>query len=127
VSGVGVRVVRYEPEGVPRGRSVVVVLVDPARFDPDGGFGRLQYIRGQGDDRSGHASLARGGEVLAANTIRDRFGVGVGDVARLRTDEGFRDLRSAASSSTTPAAARPSWRRSPTWSASAAAVPTSSS
>jgi len=92
VSGVGVRVVRYEPEGVPRGRSVVVVLVDPARFDPERGFGRLQYIQGQGDDRSGHAALARGGEVLAANTIRDRFGVGVGDVARLRTDEGFRDL-----------------------------------
>jgi putative ABC transport system permease protein len=30
--------------------------------------------------------------VLAANTIRDRFGVGVGDGARLRTDEGFRDF-----------------------------------
>jgi putative ABC transport system permease protein len=92
VSGVGVRVVRYEPEGVPRGRTVVVVLVDPARFDPESGFGRLQYIRGQGDDESGYASLLRGGEVLVANTIRDRFGVGVGDEARLRTDEGFRDF-----------------------------------
>jgi putative ABC transport system permease protein len=93
VSGVGVRVVRYEPESVPRGRTVVLVLVDPARFDPESGFGRLQYIGGQGDDASGYASLLRGGEVLAANTIRDRFGVGLGDVARLRTDEGFRDFR----------------------------------
>jgi putative ABC transport system permease protein len=92
VSGVGVRVVRYEPEGVPRGRTVVIVLVDPARFDPDTGFGRLQYIRGQGDDLGGYEALRRG-EVLAANTIRDRFGVGVGDEVRLRTDEGFRDFR----------------------------------
>lgn len=92
VSGVGLRVVRYEPEGVPRGRSVVIVLVDPARFDPVTGFGHLQYIAGQGDDRRGFEALSRGGSVLAANTIRDRFGVGVGDVARLRTDDGFRDF-----------------------------------
>jgi putative ABC transport system permease protein len=92
VSGVGLRVVRYEPEGVPRGRSVVLVFVDPERFDPEEGFGTLQYISGQGDDRSGYEALVRGGTVLAANTIRDRFGVGVGDTARLRTDEGFRDF-----------------------------------
>jgi putative ABC transport system permease protein len=91
VSGVGLRVVRYEPEGVPRGRSVVIVFVDPQRFDPDEGFGTLQYISGQGDDRRGFGALSRGGVVLAANTIRDRFGVGVGDSARLRSDEGFRD------------------------------------
>ncbi len=92
VSGVGLRVVRYEPEGVPRGRSVVIVLVDPARFDPETGFGTLQYISGQGDARRGFEALSRGGTVLAANTIRDRFGVGVGDSASLRTDEGFRDF-----------------------------------
>ncbi len=92
VSGVGLRIVRYEPEGVPRGRSVVVVLVDPERFDPATGFGTLQYVSGQGDARRGYEALARGGTVLAANTIRDRFGVGVGDDARLRTDEGFRDF-----------------------------------
>jgi putative ABC transport system permease protein len=92
VSGVGLRVVRYEPEGVPRGRSVVIVFVDPRRFDPDVGFGTLQYISGQGDARRGFEALSRGGTVLAANTIRDRFGVGVGDTARLRTDEGFRDF-----------------------------------
>ena len=92
VSGVGLRVVRYEPEGVPRGRSVVVVLVDPARFDPETGFGTLQYVSGQGDARRGFEALSRGGTVLAANTIRDRFGVGVGDAARLRTDEGFVDF-----------------------------------
>lgn len=92
VSGVGLRVVRFEPEGVPRGRTVAIVLVDPSRFDPDGGFGTLQFIQGQGDARRGFEALAGGGVVLAANTIRDRFGVGVGDAARLRTDEGFRDF-----------------------------------
>ena len=92
VSGVGLRIVRYEPEGVPRGRSVVLVIVDPARFDPDSGFGMLQYVGGQGDARSGFEALARGGSVLAANTIRDRFGVGRGDVARLRTDDGFEEF-----------------------------------
>jgi putative ABC transport system permease protein len=92
VSGVGLRVVRYEPEGVPRGRSVVLVLVDPARFDPDAGFGTLQYLSGQGDDRRGFEALSRGGSVLAANTIRDRFGVGIGDTARLRTDDGFAEF-----------------------------------
>ena len=92
VSGVGLRIVRYEPEGVPRGRSVVVVLVDPERFEPDTGFGRLQYVAGQGDGIRGYEALSRGGRVLAANTIRDRFGVGLGDTARLRTDEGFVDF-----------------------------------
>ncbi|MDF1523304.1 MAG: ABC transporter permease [Trueperaceae bacterium] len=92
VSGVGLRVVRYEPEGVPRGRTVALVLVDPARFDPAAGFGSLQYISGQGDAARGFEALQRGGVVLAANTIRDRFGVGVGDTARLRTDDGFVDF-----------------------------------
>jgi putative ABC transport system permease protein len=92
VSGVGLRIVRYEPEGVPRGRSVVVVLVEPERFDPATGFGALQYVSGQGDARRGFEALSRGGTVLAANTIRDRFGVGIGDSARLRTDEGFQDF-----------------------------------
>ena len=88
-SGVGLRVVRYEPEGVPRGRTVALVLVDPARFDPAAGFGSLQYISGQGDAATGYAALLEGGAVLAANTIRDRFGVSLGDTARLRTDDGF--------------------------------------
>ncbi len=91
-SGVGLRVVRYEPEGVPRGRTVALVLVDPARFDPTAGFGSLQYISGQGDAATGYAALLEGGAVLAANTIRDRFGVGLGDTARLRTDDGFVDF-----------------------------------
>ncbi len=92
VSGVGLRVARYETPEMPRGRSVVLVFVDPSRFDPVDGFGTLQYISGQGDDRRGFEALSRGGSVLAANTIRDRFGVGVGDSVRLRTDEGFRDF-----------------------------------
>lgn len=92
VSGVGLRIVRYEPDGVPRGRSVVLVIVDPDRFDPETGFGTLQFVSGQGDARSAFEALERGGSVLAANTIRDRFGVGRGDVARLRTDDGFVDF-----------------------------------
>ena len=92
VSGVGIRAVRFEPEGVRQARTVAVILVDPERFEPETGFGRLQYIAGQGDDRQGYEALRRGGMVLAANTIRDRFGLGVGDAARLRTDDGFRDL-----------------------------------
>ncbi|MDV7402483.1 hypothetical protein RZS08_64270, partial [Arthrospira platensis SPKY1] len=86
VSGVGIRAVRFEPAGARQARTVAVILVDPMRFEPDTGFGRLQYIAGQGDEHSGFASLRRGGEVLAANTIRDRFGLGTGDTARLRTD-----------------------------------------
>ena len=92
VSGVGIRAVRFEPEGARRARTVAVILVDPLRFQPDTGFGKLQYIAGQGDERVGFESLRRGGEVLAANTIRDRFGIGIGETARLRTDEGFRDF-----------------------------------
>ena len=92
VSGVGLRIVRYEPEGVPRGRTAVVVLVDAERFHPETGFGTLQYLAGQGGPRRGYEALTEGGKVLAANTIRDRFGVGVGDTARLRTDEGFIDF-----------------------------------
>jgi putative ABC transport system permease protein len=89
VSGVGLRAVRFEPEGARQARTIALILVDPQRFNPEGGFGRLQYIAGMGDDRSGYETLAAGGRVLAANTIHDRFGVGVGDSVRLRTDQGF--------------------------------------
>lgn len=92
VSGVGIRVVRYEPEGQARGRSVALVLVDPERFEPRTGFGSFQYIAGQGDAESGYQALRRG-EVLAANTLRERFGLGVGDVVSLRTAEGFAPFR----------------------------------
>jgi putative ABC transport system permease protein len=92
VSGVGLRIVRFEPEGVERARTVVLVFVDAERFHPETGFGTLQYIAGQGDARRGYEALRRGGSVIAANTIRDRFGVGLGDSARLRSDEGFVDF-----------------------------------
>ena len=92
VSGVGIRAVRFEPEGARQARTVAVILVDPLRFEPEVGFGRLQFIAGQGDERVGFEALRRGGEVLAANTIRDRFGVGIGDTVRLRTDDGFREF-----------------------------------
>jgi putative ABC transport system permease protein len=92
VSGVGLRAVRFEPAGARQARTVALILVDPDRFDPERGFGSFQFIAGEGDAVSGHAALARGGALLAANTIRDRFGLGVGDVARLRSDEGFRDF-----------------------------------
>jgi putative ABC transport system permease protein len=89
-SGVGVRVGRFEPESGVRARSVALVFVDPERFHPDSGFGKLQYISGQGDARRGYEALRDGGVVLASNTMRDRFGVGVGDTVRLRSDDGFR-------------------------------------
>ena len=89
VSGVGVRVVRFEPESGERGRSVALVLVDPERFNPDGGFGRFQFIEGQGDAQVAYQTLSQGGEVLAANTLLDRFGVERGDTVQLRTNEGF--------------------------------------
>ena len=89
VSGVGLRIVRFEPEGQTRGRSVVVILVDPERFNPADGFGRFQYIQGEGSNQLGYEALLEGGKVLAANTIHDRFGVSVGDLVRLRTNDGF--------------------------------------
>lgn len=92
VSGVGIRVVRFEPEGLDRGRSVALVLVDPERFHPDTGFGRFQYIQGQGNPERGYRALASGEAVLAANTVRERFGVGAGDTVSLRTVDGFRDF-----------------------------------
>ena len=94
-SGVGVRVVRFQPQsqgqGEVRGRSVALVLVDPERFDPATGFGSFQYLSGQGDAASGYATLKAGG-VLAANTLRERFGVGEGGTVSLRTNDGFRDF-----------------------------------
>lgn len=89
VSGVGVRAVRFQPEGVRQGRTVAIILVDPARFDPVSGFGRFQYIQGLGDDQVGFETLQRGGALIAANTIMERFGVRPGDEVELRSDAGF--------------------------------------
>ena len=91
-SGVGIRVVRFESEEQPRGRSVALVLADPARFDPDDGFGKFQYVAGQGDDASGYAGLASGDAVLVANTMHDRHGFSVGDTISLRTASGFQEF-----------------------------------
>jgi putative ABC transport system permease protein len=106
VSGVGLRVVRFMPEAAPEdadegrgrtrgaaGRSVALVLVDPERFNPEGGFGRFQFIPGQGDAADAYATLRAGGQVLAANTMLDRFGVSRGDEVTLRTNKGLRDFR----------------------------------
>lgn len=90
VSGVGIRIVRFQPEGEGRARSIALVLVDPERFAPESGFGRFQYIPGEGDDRQGYEALRSGGQVLVANTLRDRFDIGQGDEVELRTSEGFR-------------------------------------
>lgn len=115
VSGVGLRVVRFLPDEAgagggtseeggatqeragsraraSAGRSVALVLVDPERFNPDGGFGRFQFIPGQGDERDAYATLRAGGQVLAANTMLDRFGVSRGDEVTLRTNEGYRSF-----------------------------------
>ncbi|HZW99181.1 MAG TPA: FtsX-like permease family protein [Trueperaceae bacterium] len=91
-SGVGIRLVRFVSEEQPRGRSVALILADPARFDPDGGFGSLQYIPGHGDAVSGHSALERGDAVLVSNTMLDRHGFGVGDSISLRTSNGFEDF-----------------------------------
>ncbi len=92
-SGVKITAVRFlQPGGDTRGRSVALVLVDPARFDPDGGFGRFQYLPGQGDDRTGFETL-ESGEVLVANTMRDRYGLELGDSIDLRTSSGFEPFR----------------------------------
>ena len=103
-SGVGVRIVRFLPEDQdentndpntnnrrrgPAGRSVALVLVDPERFDPETGFGRFQFISGQGDAQDAYDTLTSDGEVLAANTMLDRFGIEQGDRVELRTSEGF--------------------------------------
>ena len=92
VSGVGIRVVRFEPAGAERGRSVALVLVDPERFHPSAGFGQFQYIQGQGDPQRGYEALAGGDALLAANTIRERFGIGVGDTVSIRTSDGFAEF-----------------------------------
>jgi putative ABC transport system permease protein len=92
VSGIGIRIVRFEPENQPKGRSVALVLVDPERFNPETGFGKFQYIEGQGDNISGYEALKQGGQVIAANTIRDRFNVSKGDIVRLRTNDGFKEF-----------------------------------
>ncbi len=91
-SGVGIRVVRFEPQGGGRGRSIAMILVDPQRFDPNGGFGRFQYIQGQGNNLEGFHALSKGGQVLVANTMRDRYGIKKGDTIRLRTVDGFREF-----------------------------------
>lgn len=91
-SGAGLRVVRFDPEGEFRQRSIALVLVDPERFEPGAGFGRFQYIPGQGDDESGYRALLEGGNVLVANTIHDRFNVNQGETVSLRTSEGFREF-----------------------------------
>jgi putative ABC transport system permease protein len=88
-SGVGIRVVRYQPEDQPRGRSVALILVDPARFDPEVGFGSFQYVQGEGDDARGYRALLDPDGVLAASTMQERFGIGLGDEVMLRTADGF--------------------------------------
>lgn len=91
-SGVGIRVVRYQDEELPRGRSVALVLVDPARFHPQTGFGSFLYIPGQGDAASAYEALLSGDGVLVANTMRDRYGIDKGDSVSLRTAGGFQDF-----------------------------------
>jgi putative ABC transport system permease protein len=92
VSGVGLRAVRFEPSDGERGRTVAVVLVDAERFHPDSGFGSFQFTPGEGTGAEAYRALRDGGRVLAANTVLERFGVGTGDSARLRTVDGFVDF-----------------------------------
>ncbi|UCH27418.1 MAG: FtsX-like permease family protein [Trueperaceae bacterium] len=89
MSGVAVRVVRFRSEAFARGKSISLVLVDPARFDPQTGFGKFQYLPGQGDHSSGHRALTEGERLLAGNTMRERFDLERGSQVELRTDNGF--------------------------------------
>ena len=91
-SGVGVRMVRLEPQGAERARSVALVLVEPERFNPDEGFGRFQFVTGQGNNHIGYETLQAGGKLLAANTLLERFDIQQGSVVSIRTGEGFRDF-----------------------------------
>jgi putative ABC transport system permease protein len=92
VSGVALNVVRFEPPAGGRPRSIALVLVDPERFAPDGGFGTFQFIDGQGDLQGAYEALHAGGQVLVAGTMMERFGLRAGDVISLRTAGGFRDF-----------------------------------
>ena len=94
ISGLAVRVVRFESDTLERGRSVSLILVDPERFNPESKLGSFNYIQGQGDNQSGYEALKEG-KVLAANTMFDRFGVSRGDSVRLRTIDGFQDFEVA--------------------------------
>ncbi|MDR9391150.1 MAG: FtsX-like permease family protein [Trueperaceae bacterium] len=92
-SGVGIRAVRYRPPDAARGRTVALILVDPARFDPALDFGRFLYVGEQGDDAQGYATLRSNDGVLISATMQERYGLGVGDVADLRTRDGFAPFR----------------------------------
>jgi len=88
-SGVKITAVRFlQDENDRRGRAIALVLADPERFEPDTGFGRFQYIPGEGDDVVGYAAL-KAGQVLVANTMKDRYGIATGSEIVLRTSEGF--------------------------------------
>ena len=91
-SGVGIRLVRFRSAEQPSGRSIAVVLAEPSRFDPESGFGSLQYIPGHGDPVTGHAALERGDAVLVSNTMLDRHGFDVGGTISLRTPRGFEEF-----------------------------------
>lgn len=94
-SGVKITAVRFlQDESDRRGRSIALVLVDPERFDPADGFGRFQYIPGEGNDLATYQAL-KAGEVLVANTMKDRYGVSTGSTLTLRTSEGFTPFRVA--------------------------------
>lgn len=91
-SGVKVTAVRFlQGEDDRRGRSIALVLVDPARFEPETGFGRFQHLPGEGDHRSTYEAL-RSGQVLVANTMKDRYGIRTGGVITLRTRDGFKEF-----------------------------------
>lgn len=88
-SGVKITAVRFlQDENDRRGRSIALVLVDPARFDPTDGFGRFQYIPGEGDDLTTYQALLAG-DVLVANTMKDRYGLATDSTITLRTSDGF--------------------------------------
>src|SRR5699024_783828 len=78
VSAVAFNGLRFQPaEG--RARTVALVLVEPARFEPGQGIGSFQFYRGQGTKEGAWRTLEEGG-ILIASSIQERFGLKAGSV-----------------------------------------------
>lgn len=93
-SGVAMNIVRLRTDDLPRGRSITLLMVDPARFHPETGEGRFQYVRGQGNGELGYEGLSAG-DILIASTVAERYGLAPDDVVELRTTDGFASFRIA--------------------------------
>lgn len=83
LSPVAIATVRAENLGA-RGRNLMLLLVEPYRFDPNGTLGSFWYVS---DAARAYAGLARG-ELIISSTMAQRFGLQVGGSLQLRTRAG---------------------------------------